>query len=300
MNLIKEIIHGYSPLGAQLSESGGWATTTIAVIGATGTAGSRVVARLKGRGVAVVEIARAYGIDVVTGHGLAERLDGVEVVIDVSNPKPAHDGAADAGDTENVTGTLVAAARNIVGACASQGVHRLVALSIAGIEKPVFDTFPYYLAKRAAEAIVLDSPVPVTIVKSTQWHEFATNPAVITRSGRVVAVEDWLIQPIAADTVADVLAEAALSQTRTPRTITGPQAIRLPELVSRLLALRDGIHSVRAVQPALAALADGALLAPEHAIVLGPDVETWLRSLSAAAPGIKRLTSPDEPDLSNH
>jgi putative NADH-flavin reductase len=29
-------------------------TTTVAVIGATGTAGSRVVARLKGRGVAVL------------------------------------------------------------------------------------------------------------------------------------------------------------------------------------------------------------------------------------------------------
>jgi len=38
--------------------------------------------------------------------------------------------------------------------------------------------------------------------------------------GEVVA-QDWLIQPVAADTVADVLVQAALGQTRMPRTITG-------------------------------------------------------------------------------
>jgi uncharacterized protein YbjT (DUF2867 family) len=248
-------------------------TTIVAVIGATGTAGSRVIARLKGRGVAVVEVARAHGVDLISGRGLAEALEGVDVVIDVSNPMPAD-------DHSDITDTLATASHNLVNACASQGVQRLVVLTIAGIEDPTLDGSPYHVAKRAAKEIVLNGPVPATIVKSTQWHEFATNPAAVNCSDGEVVVEDWLIQPIAADTVADVLVEAALGQTRTPRTITGPQDIRLPELTSKLLALQRDGRRVRAVQPALTALAGGALLAPNHAMVLGPDVDTWLGTVA--------------------
>jgi uncharacterized protein YbjT (DUF2867 family) len=255
--------------------------TIVAVVGATGTAGSRVTARLKGRGVAVVEVTRAHGVDLISGCGLAEALEGVDVVIDVSNPMAA-------ADYSDLTNTLATASHNLVGACISQRVQRLVVLTIAGIEDPTLDGFPYYAAKRAAKQIVLDSPVPVTLVKSTQWHEFATNPAAVSCNDGEVVVEDWLIQPIAADTVADVLVEAALSQSRTPRTITGPQHIRLPELTSKLLASRGDGRRVCAVQPALAALAGGALLAPNHAMVLGPDVDTWLNTLATAG----AVTSP--------
>ena len=153
-------------------------------------------------------------------------------------------------------------------------------LTNAGIEDPTLDGSPYYAAKRAAKEIVLAGPVPTTIVTSTQWHEFATNPAAVSWNDDEVVTEDWLIQPIAADTVADVLVEAALGQTRTPRTITGPQDIRLPELTSKLLASQGDGRRVRTVQPALTALAGGALLAPKHAMVLGPDVDTWLNTVA--------------------
>jgi hypothetical protein len=72
-------------------------------------------------------------------------------------------------------------------------------------------------------------------VKSTHCYEFATNPAAVTCNDGEVIVEDWLIQPIAADGVADVLVEAALGQTHVPRTITGPAAMRLPDLTSNCL-----------------------------------------------------------------
>ncbi|OBK44589.1 SDR family oxidoreductase [Mycobacterium sp. 1081908.1] len=249
--------------------------STIGVIGATGTAGSRVVARLKARDVEVVEMSRAHGVDVISGRGLFEALAGVDVVIDVSNPMPA-DGES------NITQTVAAATRNVVGACAARDVRRLVALTIAGIEDPSFDGFPYYEAKRAAKQIVLDGPVPVTLVSSTQWYEFATHPAAVSSHDGEVVVQDWLIQPIAADTVADVLVEAALGQTHRPRTITGPEAVRLPELTSKLLAQLGDNRRVRAVQPAFGALGTGALLASDGAIVLGPDVDTWLHTLSPA------------------
>lgn len=248
--------------------------TTIAVIGATGTAGSRVVSRLRSRGVAVVEISREHGIDLFDGPDLLRALQGVDVAIDVSNPVPA-DGRADIGQT------LAAASRSIVCACATQEVQRLVASTIAGIEDPVFDGFPYYEAKREAKEILLDGPVPTTIVKSTQWYEFATNRDAVSCDDDEVMVEDWLIQPIAADTVADVLVEAALGQSHTPRIITGPEAIRLPELTSKLLVQQGDSRRVRAVKPAVSALGTGALLAPGQAAVIGPDVDTWLHTLAS-------------------
>ncbi|OBA80325.1 NmrA family protein [Mycobacterium sp. 1164966.3] len=242
---------------------------TIAVIGASGTAGTRVVARLKGRDVAVVRIARAFGVDLVSGDGLTEALEGVDVVIDVSNPMPA-DGHCDIVDT------VTTATRNLLGSCAAQGVQRVVALTIACIEDPAFDEFPYYVAKRAAKEITLSSPVPATMVSSTQWFEFATNPLAVTFNKRDVLVEDWLIQPIAADTVADVLVETALGQTHAPLTVTGPRDLRLPELTSKVLSRYGDDRRVRAVEPALPAFGAGALRAPGHAIVLGPDLDGWL------------------------
>ena len=234
-----------------------------------------MIARLKARGVAVVEISRTHGVDVVSGQGLRRALEGVDVVIDVSNPMPA-DGSSD------ITHTVATASRNVVGACAAQQIRRLVVSTIAGVEDPVFDGFPYYEAKRVAKQVVLDSPVPATIVKSTQWYEFATNPAAVNYHDGEVIVQDWLIQPVAADSVADVLVEAALGQAHLPRTVTGPSAIRLPELTSKLLARQGDDRRVRAVQPALPALAAGALLASDRAIVIGPDVDTWLQTLAPA------------------
>ena len=247
--------------------------STIAVIGATGTVGSRVVTRLKARDVAVVEISRSHGADLISGQGLLRALEGADVVIDVSNPVPAD-------RWSDISQTVTTATRNVVGACAAQEIRRLVVATVACIDDPVFDGFPYCEAKRVAKEIVLDGPVPATIVKSTQWYEFATNPAAVTCNDGEVIVEDWLIQPIAADTVADVLVEAALGQAHSPRIITGPDVMRLPDLTSKLLARQGDGRRVRAVQPQLPGLAAGALLATDGARVIGPDIETWLDTLA--------------------
>ena len=55
----------------------------------------------------------------------------------------------------------------------------------------------------------------------------------------------------------------------------------------------------RVTEPALAAFSRGALLAPDHAVVLGPDIDTWLETLAsdrgsraAAVGGTDGLTEP--------
>lgn len=245
----------------------------VAVIGATGTAGSRTVAKLKDQGASVVELSRSVGVDLITGEGLPDALDGAHAVVDTSNAFPSD-------ETVDLQDALTSATRHVVDACASQRVAHLVFLSISGVEDSVFDNFPYYLAKRVQEKIVAAGPVPATIVKSTQWHEFATNPAAVQFGDDEVVVEDWLIQPVAADTVAEVLSEVALNVPRaTAKYITGPEVVRLPDLTGKLLHRIGDSRPVRAAPPELAALSEGALLAPDGADELGPTIDVWLQGV---------------------
>ena len=79
----------------------------------------------------------------------------------------------------------------------------------------------------------------MSIVKSAQWYEFATNPAAVTFRDDEVVVGDWLIQSVAADTVAEVLVRAATEPGDPARyTIAGPAPLRLPELTRRLPKVR--------------------------------------------------------------
>src|SRR2546423_10188572 len=95
-----------------------------AVAGATGRVGRHVVDVLEAAGHDVVAISRANGVDVITGDGLVEALDGVECVIDTATgPSPEQDAA---------TEFFTTAARNLHEAGERAGVERLVVVSIIG------------------------------------------------------------------------------------------------------------------------------------------------------------------------
>ena len=67
----------------------GLLTGKVAVLGATGRVGRHVVDVLRERGVEVVPMSRASGVDVVTGQGLRDGLAGVDSVVDAaSGPSP--------------------------------------------------------------------------------------------------------------------------------------------------------------------------------------------------------------------
>ena len=57
----------------------------IAVIGASGTIGSKIAAELEKRGHEVVPISRSHGVDVSSLADLSAALTGVDVVIDAIN-----------------------------------------------------------------------------------------------------------------------------------------------------------------------------------------------------------------------
>jgi uncharacterized protein YbjT (DUF2867 family) len=169
----------------------------IAVVGATGLVGGPTVGALEHGGHAVVPVSRSTGVDLLTGAGLEHALDGVEAVVDVTNTV-----AADPAEVERF---FEGATRNLLAAEERAGVGHHVVLSIVGLDR--IRGNGHYHGKRRQEALIQGGPVPWTIQRATQFFEL---PAMIvgwTRSQGAATIPPLLIQPVAVQDVAAVLAE---------------------------------------------------------------------------------------------
>jgi len=203
----------------------------IAVIGGTGLIGAKTVAVLQRSGNEVVSVSRKCGVDVYTGAGLAEALAGAHVVIDLSDARsPDAMAALDFFET---------AGRNLVAAETAAGVRHHVVLSVVGTDR-VPDQ-GYYRAKVAQENVVVASGIPFTIVRSTQFHEFLGSIVEAHTDGDVVRVPPALLQPIAADDVAAIIANVSLaSPLNRIVEIGGPERLPFDDiLASYLMAVGD-------------------------------------------------------------
>lgn len=242
-------------------------TMKIAVLGATGTAGKPVVAELKQAGHEVIELSRSTGVDLTTGEGLVEGFKGAEVCVDVSMPWP--------GENEDLVEAMAAVTQRIVDAASEAGVQHIVYLSITNLDNPKVAEFEYYQGKLAQEDVLNNAEIATSVVHSAQWMEFALNPVVVEESDDEVKVQDWLIQPVAIADVAKVVAEVAAGAPG-DRTVAGPESIRLPDLTRGLLAAKGDERKVTVVDAALPSFADGSLLAPDDAKLVGPTPEKWI------------------------
>ena len=241
------------------------------MIGASGRLGTRICAHLRRRGFDVVQLSRSLGTDLLGGDDLLDALTGVEVAIDASRPVPR--------GQEDLLRTLTSASKSLVEACARTEVNHLVFVSIVGVDNRRVAEMEYYRAKRSQEVTVEGGATPYTIVRSTQWYDFATSPVAVQLGPHEARVQDWLIRPVAVDSVAHSISDLAFARTR-PRimSIAGPEVMRLPELTERTLRNRGDNRPVRAVPPAVAALTEGGLLPPRDALIVGPDLDAWLRT----------------------
>jgi uncharacterized protein YbjT (DUF2867 family) len=200
----------------------------VTVIGASGLIGAKVVALLTEAGHTVVAAARP-GVDVLTSEGLTDALADADVLVDVVNSPSFEDDAVNEFFTTSTT--------NLVRAAAAAGVGHYVALSIVGV-----DGLPesgYMRAKVAQEAIVRGSGLPYTIVRATQFDEFAESITDSLRVGEEVHAPDALIQPIAAEEVAAEVARVAMAPARNGHVdIGGPDKISFADLARAVLGAR--------------------------------------------------------------
>ncbi|SEL51039.1 SDR family oxidoreductase [Streptacidiphilus jiangxiensis] len=196
----------------------------IAVAGGTGAVGRTVVEAAHAAGHETVVLARSAGVDLLSGDGLDPALKGAQAVIDVSNVTTM--GARKSvAFFEQATGRLLEAGRRA-------GVGHHVALSIVGCDRV---DFGYYLGKRRQEELVLADGVPGSVLRATQFHEFAAQLLERTR-GPVAVVPVMRAQPVAAREVAEALVRLAEQDPVGPAPeLAGPQEEDMTVLVRRVL-----------------------------------------------------------------
>ena len=242
----------------------------IAVAGGTGMAGRQVVGAAHESGHEAVALSRASGVDLRSGSGLRDALDGVEVVVDT----------LDAGTTNRARATAFfeATTATLHAAAADAGVRRIVVLSIVGIDR--VPGFAYYDAKRAQERAALRGPVPVTIVRATQFHEFAGQLLDRLAFGPVAVIPSMRIRPVAVRTVGHHLVEVATGDDAVERSeLAGPDVIELVDLARgtvRRRGRRTVVIPLRLPGRTGRALRHGALLPDPGALIAGPGPGEWL------------------------
>jgi uncharacterized protein YbjT (DUF2867 family) len=259
----------------------------IVVAGGQGLIGSRLVERLRSRGHEVVSASRRSGIDTTTGEGLREVLSGAHTLVDVTN--------APSFDEPEVVDFFRESTRHLLAAAAEVGVGHHLALSVVGTER--LQASGYFRAKEIQENLVRRSDVPHTIVQSTQFFEFMANIIPPGSGKENVHLSPALVQPVAADDVADLLTDLVLA---TPSSstieIAGPESYRLCDLVQWVMY---SYQDDRAVIADLAAryynaiLNDHTLTPGAHALIARTNFRDWLEDYLSGSVRIPHVHHPN-------
>lgn len=249
----------------------------IVVIGGTGLIGSKLVTVLRDRGHEAVPASPNSGVNTLTGEGVAEVLEGADVVVDVSN-SPSFEDQAVLDFFRTSTGTLL-------GAEEKAGVRHHVALSVVGTQG--LTESGYFRAKIAQEELITGSPVPYSIVHATQFFEFLASITDGATQDGVVHLAPVLFQPIAASDVAVAVADVVTgAPVRGIVEVAGPEVFRLDELVRTTLASLDDPREVVADPEARyfgAPLAEDSLVPGEGAVIASTRLADWRQQQSVAA-----------------
>ncbi|MFB0875292.1 MULTISPECIES: SDR family oxidoreductase [unclassified Sphingobium] len=196
----------------------------IVVIGGTGQVGSKVVQGLAGQGHDTVSASQESGVDIISGNGLRDAVDGADVVVDVTNKITMERGAAIA--------FFETAARNIVEAEVAAGVKHHVALSVLRSDR--LAASGYIAGKVTQERQVEKGPVPYTLVRAAQFFELVPMMVQAGAVDGVTRLTGVKFQPIAAADVAQTLIERVLAgPINGSYEIAGPEVYRIDELAER-------------------------------------------------------------------
>jgi uncharacterized protein YbjT (DUF2867 family) len=246
----------------------------IAVAGSTGRIGRLTMKALQDAGHETVPISRSDGVDLIQGDGLDAALAGAGAVVDCLN-NPSQDEA----EVVRFFGTTT---RNLLAAGARAGVGHHVLLSIVGLDRG--GQTPHYAGKREQERLVARGPVPWSIVRATQFHDFAAMVAGWSEQDGAASIAPLLVQPIDQLDVAAVLAEVAAGPPlRGTVDTAGPRPEDLVDMARRSYAARGrSITLIPTWHAAFDQSMAGDVLLPGRDARLGPSsFDDWL---AAGAP----------------
>ncbi|MEU8298987.1 NAD(P)H-binding protein [Micromonospora sp. NPDC048909] len=240
------------------------------VIGGTGLIGSQVVQKLTAAGHEAVPAAPSTGVDLLTGDGLDQALEGAQVVVNVANSPTFDEASLDFFRT--TMGNLLAAGERA-------GVGHQVILSIVGVDQvPQLD---YYRAKTLQEELLRQGPTPYSIVRATQFFEFVNAIMSWTSDETTVRLPATPVQPMAAADVAAAVVDVA---TGAPlggiRNVAGPDVYALDDLGRLTLAAQQDNRTVVTDDSAgmFAAVSGDVLIAGPDAHLAPTHYQDWMKS----------------------
>ena len=247
----------------------------IAVAGGTGLVGTMVAEIAEAAGHRVVVLARSRGIDLVSGDGVTEALDGVAAVIDVTNVTTL--------SAKRSTTFFAAETANLLAAEKAAGVSHHLVLSIVGVDRAPYG---YYAGKHAQERLVEAGPVPWTILRATQFHEMAVIAYESAGLGPLHLAPRMRTRPVAAREAArhlvDLATGAALKRTVE---LAGPQEESLVEMIrayARTTGSRTWVPAVSLPGALGRAQRDGTLLPGADAVLGSQTFADWIGTLDTA------------------
>jgi uncharacterized protein YbjT (DUF2867 family) len=206
----------------------------LTVIGGTGLIGSQVVKKLTAAGHQAVPAAPSTGVDVITGKGLDQALEGAEVEVNLTN-SPTFDEAS--------AGFFRTSMNNLLTAGERAGVRHQVILSISGVDQ--VPELAYYRAKTLQEDLLRQGPTPYSIVRATQFFEFMDALLSEASDDTTVRLPSTRLQPMAAADVADAVVQVATgAPLQGIRNVAGPDVFTLDELGKVTLAARHDNRTV--------------------------------------------------------
>jgi uncharacterized protein YbjT (DUF2867 family) len=228
-------VRGSTTTTLNLINMEGTSIMKLTIIGGTGLIGSKVVTRLREHGHEAVPASPDTGVNTLTGQGLADALQGASVVVDVSN-SPSFEETA-------VMEFFTTSTRNLLEYATAASVKHYVALSVVGTER--IPDSPYLRAKNAQESLIKGGGMPFSIVHATQFFEFVKRIADEASDGTTVRLPPVLIQPMAADDVANAVARIAAGAPLNGMVeVAGPQQFRFDALIRRGLGARNDPREV--------------------------------------------------------
>ena len=202
----------------------------IVVIGGTGLIGSKLVNKLRQFDHTVIAASPNSGVNTITGEGLGEALKDATIVVDVSNSPSFEDNA--------VLEFFQQSTSNLLTAETCAGVMYHVAVSVVGADR--LPGSGYLRAKLAQEELIKKSGIPYTILRSTQFFEFAAGIANSATINGEVHISTGAVQPIASDEVVkaltDVVIDGPLNKTVE---VAGPVPMPMSEFIRYYLAATE-------------------------------------------------------------
>ncbi|ANJ26152.1 SDR family oxidoreductase [Agromyces aureus] len=241
----------------------------IAVAGGTGTVGRHVVDAARERGHEVVVLTRSNGMDLIAGTGVEAALAGVDAVIDASN--------ANARSADAATEFFTTATRTLLAAEQAAGVGHHVTLSIVGIDRAPYG---YYAGKLAQERAVEAGAVPFTIMRASQFHEFAEQMLGMLSFAGLHLAPRLASQPVAASEVGQRLVHLAEhGPGGRSADFAGPRREDVSDMVRRLArarGLRGPVLAVSLPGKQFAAMRRGDTLPGPDAVLASQTFEAWL------------------------